>query len=267
MPISESLGAAMRETLNFDSKNTQAKAEFKALAPVLDAQKALSCVPTNNQLLVETCKTREGYHCFLFPFEGRIVHEGLAPLLALRMAKNARTSLSLSVDDYGIELLSKHPFDFEAQFSHELASQALFSQSNLLPDILESINLSNLAKRQFRDIARIAGLTQQNFPGKRHSARQLQTSASLLYDVFQRYDPNNLLVSQAHQETLEQFFELARLARCLTRLGSQQLIINHTERPTPFAFPLIAERVTSTLSNESAAEILKKLATQWDIPA
>lgn len=261
MPISESLGAAMREVLATSRSKTKPSDEIKSIQPILASQADLSALPTHEQLLIELCKTREGYHCFIYPFEGRIVHEGLAPLLALRMARSERASISLSVDDYGMELFCKTPFDFEAQLNADL-----FSQKNLIDDIVESINLSNLSKRQFRDIARIAGLVQQNYPGKRHTARQLQTSASLLFDVFQRYDPSNLLITQAQEETLAQYFELPRLKRCLQRLGKQHHLIKTTNRPTPFAFPLIAERVTSTLSNESAVEALKKLSQRWDVP-
>jgi len=258
LPISESLGAAMREVITLEQQGCDSSSELAALQPIFDAQRSLSSIPTAGQLLVELCHTREGYHCFLFPFEGRIVHEGLAPLLSLRLSRLQAGSFSLSVDDYGIEILSKAPYEFDSLFT-----SALFSTDNLLADILESINLSSLAKRQFRDIARIAGLVMQNFPGKRHSARQLQTSASLLYEVFQRYDPNNLLLTQAHNETLDTFYELARMQRCLQRLAQQQLVLNKVPRPTPFAFPVLAERVSSTVSNESLAEQLQKMIGRW----
>ena len=42
---------------------------------------------TINQLLIEQIKTRTGYQIFIFPFEGRLVHEGLAALTAYRISK------------------------------------------------------------------------------------------------------------------------------------------------------------------------------------
>src|SRR5687768_17858607 len=141
----------------------------------------------------------------------------------------------------------------------------LFTTDNLSSDTVASMNISNMAKRQFRDIARITGLVNQNYPGRRHLARQLQASASLLFDVFQRYEPENLLLRQAEREALDQFFEQSRLQRTLQRLANAQLLIRHVPHPTPFGFPLLTERVSSHLTNETVAERVAKLAKQWSL--
>ena len=258
LPISESLGGAMREILSRHQAGRTPR-ELTALQPLFQAQARLSSLPTADQLLVELCRTRAGWHCFLYPFEGRIVHEGLATLISLRLSRHHKATFALSVDDYGIEILSKTRIDFRP-----LITPALFSCDHLLDDIIESVNLSNLAKRQFRDIARIAGLVLQNYPGNRHSSRQLQNSASLLYEVFQRHDPDNLLLTQSREETLAQFYELTRLQRCLERLGASQLRINDVTQPPPFAFPLVVERISALLSNESLAEQIQRMKEQWE---
>ena len=42
------------------------------------------------------------------------------------------------------------------------------------------------------EIARVAGLVFPGFPRSGKTARQLQASSGLFFDVFQRYDPDNL---------------------------------------------------------------------------
>ena len=170
----------MRRTLHAARHGRCHRAEELAAAwPVLDAQSRLSRIPAAASCLAETCKTREGHHLFLYPFEGRLVHEGLAALLALRFTRLRKATFSLSVNDYGMEFLTPDAFPFE-----EALRPALFTRERLVEDILESVNLSELARRQFRDIARVAGLVLPGLPGARKSTRQVQASASLLYDVF-----------------------------------------------------------------------------------
>lgn len=258
LPISESLSAEIRKVLAEGTSACKASPELAAIGVILDHQMELSAVPGPQQLLAEICRTREGHHLFLYPFEGRLVHEGLAPLLAYRLSRFAKVTFSLTVNDYGMELLCREPFPFEEYLKPEI-----FTADNLSDDIVASLNISSMAKRQFRDIARITGLVNQNYPGRRHLARQLQASASLLFDVFQRYEPENLLLRQAEREALDQFFEQSRLQRTLTRLASAELLIKHVPHPTPFGFPLLTERVSSYLTNESIAERVAKLLRQW----
>ncbi len=260
MPISESLSAEIRALLS-DRKRWHESAELSAIEVILQRQAEVSAVPAAHQLLAEICRTREGHHLFLYPFEGRLVHEGLAPLLAYRFARLQKASFSLTVNDYGMEFLCREAFPFQ-----EVLTAAFFSPENLAEDTLASLNISNMAKRQFRDIARITGLVNQNYPGRRNLTRQLQASASLLFDVFQRYEPDNLLLRQAEREALDQFFEASRLQRTLQRLSSAEILLRQLPHPTPFGFPLLTERVSSHLTNESIADRVAKLIKQWSDP-
>ena len=260
MPISESLSAEIR-TLLSDRKRWHESAELSAIEVILQRQAEVSAVPAAHQLLAEICRTREGYHLFLYPFEGRLVHEGLAPLLAYRFARMQKASFSLTVNDYGMEFLCREAFPFQ-----DVLTAEFFSPENLAADTLASLNISNMAKRQFRDIARITGLVNQNYPGRRNLTRQLQASASLIFDVFQRYEPDNLLLRQAEREAMDQFFEASRLQRTLQRLSGAEILLRQLPHPTPFGFPLLTERVSSHLTNESIADRVAKLIKQWSDP-
>ncbi|HLL06893.1 MAG TPA: ligase-associated DNA damage response DEXH box helicase [Myxococcaceae bacterium] len=258
LAISGSLAAAVRRTLHSARQGDVSAEELAAAWPVLDAQSRLSRIPAAGTCLAETCETREGHHLFLYPFEGRLVHEGLAALLALRFTRLRKATFSLSVNDYGIEFLTPDFFPFE-----EMLRPALFTRERLVEDILESANLSELARRQFRDIARVAGLILPGLPGARKSTRQVQASSSLLYDVFLKYDPDNLLLVQARREVLEQHFEQNRLAATLERLEHSPLELIPVRRPTPLAFPLVVERISASLSNESLLERVERIKERW----
>jgi ATP-dependent Lhr-like helicase len=258
LAISGSLAAAVRRTLHSARQGDVSAEELAAAWPVLDAQSRLSRIPAAGTCLAETCETREGHHLFLYPFEGRLVHEGLAALLALRFTRLRKATFSLSVNDYGIEFLTPDFFPFE-----EMLRPALFTRERLVEDILESANLSELARRQFRDIARVAGLILPGLPGARKSTRQVQASSSLLYDVFLKYDPDNLLLVQARREVLEQHFEQNRLAATLERLEHSPLEHIPVRRPTPLAFPLVVERISASLSNESLLERVERIKERW----
>ncbi len=258
LPLSGSLAAAMRRTLDEARQGHLDTPELAAARPVLEAQTKLSRLPAEGTCLAELCQTRDGHHLFLYPFEGRLVHEGLAALLALRLTRLQKATFSLSVNDYGIELLTPAAFPFE-----EALGPALFTRERLVEDILESVNLSELARRQFRDIARVAGLVLPGLPSARKSTRQVQASSSLLYDVFAKYDPDNLLLIQARREVLEQHFEESRLARTLRRLEDSPLEVVHVRRPTPLAFPLVVERISASLSSESLLERVQRLKERW----
>jgi ATP-dependent helicase Lhr and Lhr-like helicase len=137
----------------------------------------------------------------------------------------------------------------------------------LLAEVLASLNATELARRRFREIARISGLIFQSHPGERRSNRQLQASASLYYDVFQNYDPGNRLLQQAKSELLQQELDIDRLARSLERMDGQALHIVAVKKPTPLGFPLMAERFREKLSNEPLAARIARMVEELEASA
>jgi ATP-dependent Lhr-like helicase len=261
LPITESLAEAVRHALERAGAGAREGPELAAVGPIIETQARLSRVPRADELLVELARTREGFHLFMFPFDGRLVHGGLAALLAYRLTRLRSASFSMAVNDYGLELLTPDEFPFR-----EMVTAALFSADSLLDDTIRSLNMSELAKRQFRDIARVAGLIFQSHPGGpegRRSARHLSASSSLIYEVFEQFDPGNLLLAQARREVLERQFEQGRLARTLARLRAARLVIVDTPRPTPLSLPLMIERLGGRLSSETLADRVARMQRQW----
>ena len=234
--------------------DTMGEPELEAARPMLEAQLRLSRIPTPATLLIERFTSREGQHLFVYPFAGRNAHIGLASLLAWRLAKDAPNTFSLSINDYGLELLSALPVS-----AAPLRDASLFSAENLLHDVLASLNSSELARRRFREIARVAGLVFTGFPGQPKSTRQLQASSSLFFDVFSKYDAANLLLTQAQTEVLSQELDIRRLAASLARMRGQRIEFVELKVPSPFALPLMVERFREKLSTEKLKDRLERM--------
>ena len=214
----------------------------------------LSKLPTPTSLLIEQFHSREGQHLFIYPFAGRNAHIGLASLLAWRLARQAPNTFSLSVNDYGLELLSALPID-----ASPLLDRTLFSEADLLGDVLASLNSSELARRRFREIARVTGLVFTGYPGQPKSTRQLQASSSLFYEVFRKYDATNMLLTQAQTEVLSQELDVRRLALSLARMRQQRVEFVELKVPSPFALPLMVERFREKLSTEKLKDRIDRL--------
>ena len=257
LPLTSELGSAVRDQLA--DYRAEHSPEMAAMRPILDLQERWSKIPKPGELLVETTKSREGHHVFLYPFQGRFVHEGLAALLAYRLSRQKPLSISVSANDYGLELLCKDALGLDEGRLH-----ALCSTENLVDDLAECANAAELARRQFRDIARIAGLVFMGYPGAQKQARQLQASSGLLWDVFTKYDPGNLLVDEAQREVLQGQLEVTRLRQTMATIGSEPIALCDTARITPLAFPIWAERIQAQVSSEGWTERVQKMALQLE---
>jgi ATP-dependent Lhr-like helicase len=233
--------------------------EMQAAAPMLQAQARLSRLPARGTLLVERLRSREGLHLFIYPFAGRNVHIGLAQLLAWRLAREKPNTFSLSVNDYGLEILAAQPVDFDAA-----AAARLFDDAELMPDVLASLNSGALAQRRFREIARVAGLVFGGYPGAPKGLRQLQASSSLFFEVFRKYDAHNRLLAQAETEVLQQELDIARLGRTLRAMAALPLTLVDLRGPSPFALPLMVERLREQLSTEKLKDRLDRLLAEGE---
>ena len=259
MPLSTTLADGVVQQLALAAQGRFDSAELQCVQPLLELQQRWSALPTPQTLLAEVLVTREGTHLFVYPFAGRHVHLGLASLIAWRVAQQAPLTFSMAVNDYGFELLCATEIDWST-----LLPDVLYSQADLLQEVLASLNASELAQRRFREIARVSGLVFQGYPGEKRSNKQLQASSSLFYEVFRKYDPANRLLLQSEQELLAQELEVGRLRSSLERMQTQQLVLKRLLRPTPFAFPLMVERFREQLSSESVADRIARMVQQLE---
>lgn len=254
MPLSSELAAALRRRLEQAAAGRFEGPEMERVRGTLEIQARWSRLPAADELLIERTKTREGHHIFAYPLEGRLVHEGLAALCAYRLSRWAPISFSIAVNDFGFELLSAEPAPLE-----QALAQGLFAADHLGRDVLASLNSVEMARRQFREIARVAGLVFQGFPGAGKSVKQLQATSGLVFDVFENHDPRNRLLEQARSEVLERQLEQSRLADSLDRIAGSRLLIVETERPTPLAFPLLVDRLREKLTSEKLGDRVRKM--------
>ncbi|MBN8600959.1 MAG: ligase-associated DNA damage response DEXH box helicase [Planctomycetes bacterium] len=262
MPLSSELSAAMREELAAAARGEYREAEMEAVKPLLVLQQKWSRLPSEKQLLVEQLEFKKRHLLLFYPMEGRLVHEGLAALLALRLSRIKPITFSIAINDYGLLLESVEVAPLE-----ELKTAELFSIENLESDIGESLNSTEMAKRHFREIARISGMIHSGFPGRSKTMRYLQASSNLFYDVFAQFEPDSLLLQQSRREALEKQLEWKRLMATMQRLESLECLVERPKKPTPLAFPLIVERMRERLSSETLADRVLKMQQQLEIAA
>lgn len=242
MPLSNELAEAMRRLL----ATPDGSPEMRALAPLLALQARVSRVPAADECLVEDVRHRGRQALFVFAFGGRLVHEALAAVAAMRWSRIAPNSLSYASNDYGFVLSPAL-----AQPVDEALVASLLQREGFEDDLEASLNLGEMARRQFRETARIAGLLSPSLPGRAtRSLRQLQASGGLLYDVLQRHDPDHVLLRQARRDAFQQQLDAKRLFGLLDALARRRLVLHRLSHPSPLAFPLWAERLRGALSNE-----------------
>jgi ATP-dependent Lhr-like helicase len=257
MSFSAHLSDLLKKALfDKENKNTQ---EFQSLKPVFEQQKKESIVPKPNELLIERFKTKEGFHTVFYPFEGYAIHEAMASLMAYRISLLAPISFSMSFNDYGFELLSDQAFSAEAFLDNNL-----LSPEHLFEDLTKSINISEMARRKFRDIAVISGLVFQGYPNKPVKSKHLQSGSQLFFEVFKDYEPDNLLYQQAIEETFDHGMERGRMHFVFENLNQKTIVWKNCSQPTPFSFPLITDRLRSKLSSESVEDRIKKMYLQLE---
>ena len=224
----------------------------------MKTQKKISALPSSDELLIESCSSKEGRHSFIYSFAGRPINEGLAILSAWRLSRTRKDTFKVWANDYGFEILSLG----QKAIDNEELVHAL-SADSLLKDLIASINSAETSKRQFREIAQISGLIFTGYPGRGKLTRHLQASSGIIYDVLQKYDGQNLLIEQALEEVLVSEFEYKRLKKCLIDIARKKIKIIETSDFSPFAVPIWSERIRSqTVSSESWETRIKRMISR-----
>lgn len=257
LPLSSNLGHFLREKLSGALNPKASEKELKFLHPLLVNQEERSHIPREDEFLVELIKNREGYHLFMYPFEGRLVHEVMAALIAYRISKLAPISFSMAMNDYGFELFSDKEIPLNEDNLHKI-----LSKENLMNDVISSINAAEMARRKFRDIAVISGMVIQNFPGQQRSNKSLQSSAGLIFKVLEDYDPNHFLVRQAYTEVFNAQLQEVRLVEAFKRIEKSKIILKLANAFTPLSFPIKVDSLRQTLTSENLDARIQKLIQQ-----
>lgn len=257
MPLSSQMSEVLKEKIYSFVEQKITDKEIEVLIPLFEMQMLRSTIPKRDEFLVEYFESKDGFHLLMYPFEGRNVHEGMAALIAKRLSMIQPISFSIAMNDLGFELLSDQPLDVEM-----LINRDLFTTKNLASDILSSINNVEMAKRKFRDIARISGLIFTGFPGKQKKERHLQASSQLIFEVFREYEPDNLLYLQTYDEVMTFQLEESRMRKSLNKITDSHILISRPTKATPFSFPIIVDRLREKLTSEKLEARIKKMTAE-----
>ena len=255
--FSSNLSDLLKKT--FHNKKNHSKQEFKALKSMFKQQNQESKIPNSDELLIERFNTREGFHTVFYLFEGYAVNEAVSSLIAYRISLLYPITFTISVNDYGFELLSDQEFDRDIFLENNL-----LTKEYLLDDLSKSVNISEMSRRKFREIAVISGLVFQGYPKKPVKTKHLQSGSQLFYDVFKEYEPDNLLYLQAINETFDHGIESPRIQRSFEKIEKLKIVWKDCKYPTPFSFPLITDRIRSKISSESVEDRIRKMYLQLE---
>ena len=257
LPLSSKLSAYLRLKLSDVAVEKSKDIELQFLNPLWNFQQSQSHIPQNEEFLVEYIQTKDGYHLFMYPFEGRLVHEVMSALVAFRLGKIKPLTFTMAMNDYGFELLSDQPIPID-----EMVLKNLLSEENLMEDVIGSINASEMASRAFRDIAVISGLVIQSAFGQFKTNKSLQSSSGLIFRVLEEHEPGNLLLRQAYEEVFNQQIEEARLREAIQRINNGKIIFKTLQYFTPLSFPIKVDSLRESLSSEQLDKRIKRLQQQ-----
>lgn len=261
MSLSSKLSDKIREILEYYNQGNYISEEIVRVLPILDLQNKLSIVPNRDTFLIESHQSKEGFHLFFYPFEGRMIHELMSALIAYRISISHPVTFSIAMNDYGFELLSDQRIPLE-----ELLEEDLFTLDNFQQDILHCVNESEMSRRKFREIASIAGLVFQGYPGKPTTFKHIQANSSLLFQVFESYDPDNLLLKQAHAEAINQQMDQEKMMMAMQKINTQRIVLKNPVQFTPFSFPIMVDRLSRTsISSESIEDRIVKIQSQFEV--
>lgn len=257
LPLSSHLSHFLRIKLEDSLSPKSREQELKFLHPLISQQEARSHIPKADEFLVELIDTKEGHHLFMYPFEGRLIHEVIAALIAYRLSKIKPLTFTIAMNDYGFELLSDQPIPLDSENINQL-----LSKTNLMSDVIGSINAAEMASRKFRDIAVISGLVVQARPGARNNNKSLQSSSGLIFRVLEDHEPDNLLLKQAYTEVFNQQLEEVRLQEAFERISKSKIILKRAKAFTPLSFPIKVDSLRNALSNESLEKRIQRIKEQ-----
>ena len=259
LPLSSELAEGVRRWIDAIARSEPLPESLQSLGELMELQRRVSHIPALDEVLVERFTSRQGDALMLYAFEGRSVSEGLGALLAYRISKERKNTISIAVNDYGLMLYAPDSIGIDTKsLAHWL------NEKDLESDILSSLNATELTRRRFRDIARISGLIHSGTPGQSKSMRQLQASTSMVFDALKQYDQENLLLWQASDEVLSDQLQIQRLKGALTRMEASRWVAVELKQWTPFSFPLMVERIRDRVGNESLADRIRKIQNQLE---
>jgi len=254
LPLSSYLSQLLRKKLSDALNPGIRERELRFLHPLIARQSEFSHIPREDEFLVEMIDTKEGFHLFMYPFEGRLVHEVISALIAYRISKIKPLTFTIAMNDYGFELLSDQEIPL-----NETNVRDILSKEHLMDDVVASINAAEMASRKFRDIAVISGLVVQSMPGANRNNKSLQSSSGLIFRVLEDHEPNNLLLRQAYSEVFDQQLEEVRLKDAFNRIHNSKLIIKKSNTFTPLSFPIKVDSLRQSLSSEKLDKRIQRI--------
>jgi ATP-dependent Lhr-like helicase len=196
------------------------------------------------------------FHCLI----GRAANDALSRVIALRLAQRGGGNSVATADDYGFVLTC----DAGAELGSEAIS-ALFSPLSFQIDLDASVDRSTLLKYHFRNAAQTGLMVYRNYFGEHKSARKLQWSAEVIFNVLIEHEPNHVLLREARRDAAHSFLDGGRALAFLQDMTDRQLPIRLRKVAVvpPLSFTMYATKIKEALMVEDPRETLEKIYHHW----
>ena len=73
-----------------------------------------------------------------------------------------------------------------------------------------------------------------------------------------------MLFRQAYEEVMEFELEESRMMEAMQRIENQKIVLQHLEKPSPFSFPIMVDRLRQKLSTEKLEDRIKRMKLQLE---
>ncbi len=267
MPLSSELAAAVRERLEQARDGVYQGPEMKAVRPILELQRRWSHLPGRDDLLIERVKTRDGHHLFFYPFAGRQVHEGLGALWALRLSRRVSHHVRRRGERLRRRIIITRAGAVGGGVAGVCGRQSAIRRSDCVRISRSRSTPSKWRSGSFGRSPAWPASCSPATPAPAKPPNRCRPVSGLLYDVFQNYDPENLLFRQATEEVLDRQLDAVKLEETLVRLSAAKVLLTDCRRPTPLAFPLLVDRLRERVSSEKLVDRVKRMTLSLEAAA
>jgi ATP-dependent helicase Lhr and Lhr-like helicase len=182
----------------------------------------------------------------------------LSRVIALRLSSLRGGNAVATPDDYGFVLTVTASQQFSAE---ELP--ALLGIDNFVEHLNESLSRSELLKYHFRNAAQTGLMVYRNYFGAQKSVRKLQWSSEVIFNVLREYEPDHVLLREAHRDTVHTFLDVDGALAFVREMEQKPIRLQAVDRVPPLSFAMFATKIKEALLVEDPRETMERLYHLW----
>ncbi|WP_457612272.1 ATP-dependent helicase [Methanocaldococcus sp.] len=223
----------------------------KAIKNYIYEQDRYALVPDEKNLLIETFEEeKRRYYIFHF-VAGRRANEAIARAFANYISKIKKCNVRIMVNDYGFSLILPK--------SKKLSKMNIADLFNidLVSNLKESIEKSEILKRRFRHVATRGFLILRRYLNKKISVDRQQFNAETLLNYCKSV--NHPLYRETLREILEDYLDIENALDYYKKVKKKKISYLKLDSPSPFAFNLVVMASSDVIFMEDKRKMILEL--------